>query len=161
MPREVNRARTVLLRVVFAVAILLLPLELVVQRVVGQPYPGVYQPSFAATPLVGDTLTARVPIVHVTFADGTEQEVPFEEILPDAKLLSTSVFKSAFFDEAHANEPATVEYLRELLGRRFPEADPTTMVVDWTQQKIDVRDPDVRPGTVTSTVVVQLRGAAE
>ena len=131
------------------------------QRVVSQPYPGIYQPSFAGTPVVGETLTARVPIVSFTFLDGSVREIPFEEILPESKLLSMSVFKSAFFDEASANDPATVRYLKELVEEKFPGAEPDTMTVDWTSQRIDIRDPDDRPGTVTKTVVVDLSGGTE
>jgi hypothetical protein len=157
---EVNRARTIALRVAFAAALVLLPLELVVQRVASQPYPGVYQPSFAGTPLVGDTLTARVPIVQFAFSDGTTRDVPFEEVLPESKLLAMSVFKSAFFEEGRANDPATVGYLRDLLQEKFPGSEPATMTVEWTSQKIDIRDPDDRPGTVTKTIVVDLSGDA-
>lgn len=141
---------------VFALAILLLPAELVIQKLVDQPYPGIYQPSFAGTPVVNDVLTAKVPLVHVTFADSSVVDVPFEDVLPDSKLLDLSVFNSAFESQIRANSPETVDWLRNDLEQKFPGQEPTKMVVDFQTLKIDIRNPDNRTAITTKTVTVDL-----
>lgn len=148
--------KRIALRVVFALAILLLPAELVIQKVVDQPYPAIFQPSFAGTPVVDGILTAKVPDVHVTFADSSVMEIPFEEVLPDSKLLDLSVFRSAFESQIRANSPETVDWLRADLEKKFPGSTPTKMVVDWQTAKIDISDPTKRTVTTTKTVTVDL-----
>ena len=145
------------LRIVFAAAILLLPVELVAQRVAGtQPYPGLYQPSFADTPLTNGILKATLPIVTISFADGSTQQIPYNDVLPDSKLLDLSVFKSAFYGEKKANSADVVSWLRNDLQNKFPGTTPTSMTVDWTAFKIPIDDPDSRTGAIVRTVTVDL-----
>jgi hypothetical protein len=152
--------RIVTLRVVFALAILLLPAQLLFQRQFAQPYPAVFQPSFAGTPLVGETLKAQVPLVHVAFADGSEIEIPFEDVLPDSGLLDKSVFKSAFFNEDRATAPDTIAWLRADLVSLFPGKDPVRMRVDWSDRKIDITGDGRGVDEITKTVEIDLVGAA-
>ncbi|RFA15147.1 hypothetical protein B7R21_03700 [Subtercola boreus] len=155
-----SKGRRNALRVAFALAILLLPAEMVIQKLVDQPYPGIYQPSFAGTPVVNDILTAKVPLVHVTFADASVVDVPFEAVLPDSKLLDLSVFNSAFQSQIRANSPETVAWLKNDLEQKFPGRTPTTMVVEFQTLKIDITDPSSRTATTTKTVTVDLQEGA-
>ncbi|WP_440708391.1 hypothetical protein [Herbiconiux sp. YIM B11900] len=159
--RAGSRKRTIALRVVFAAALVMLPAELVFQKYVAQPYPGVFQPSFAGTPLRGDILSAQIPIVYVDFTDGSRTEVGFEQVLPDSKLLDKSVFKSAFYNEARATADDTRDWLRKDLAELFPEQTATRMTVDWTDRKIDVTGEHEPVDTVTKTVVIDLTGSQQ
>ncbi|MCS5713721.1 hypothetical protein NVV95_04045 [Herbiconiux sp. CPCC 205716] len=148
------------LRLIFALAILLLPAQLLFQRQFDQPYPGVFQPSFAGTPLTGDILKAQIPVVHVEFDDGASEEIPFEDVLPDSKLLDKSVFKSAFFLEDRATAPDTVKWLRGDLARMFPGREPVGMTVDWTDRRIDITGATETTDEITKTVVIDLTEGA-
>lgn len=152
------RRRTIVLRIVFAAALVLLPAELLFQKYIAQPYPGVFQPSFAGTPLKGDILSAQIPVVYVDFEDGTRTEIGFEQVLPDSKLLDKSVFKSAFYNEARATADDTKSWLRDDLADLFPDRTATRMTVDWTDRKIDVTGGKDPVDTVTKTIVVDLSG---
>lgn len=145
------------LRVLFAVAVLLLPVQVLFRAAVDEPYPGLYQPSFGGVPQEGTEAATVEPKVTVTYVDGSVEAVPFAEILPQGGPTARSLlFRSAFLTEERAQDPRTLE----LVARRLEERaghPATSMRVDWQDVRYDLRTGERRVVSVTSTVKLDLQ----
>ena len=144
------------IRVLFAAAVIALPVQLLVARFIDEPYPALFQPSFAGTPLVKGKLTKTIPTVTLELANGTSEVIPFTDVLPQSRLAPAVVFRAAFYDEKKATAPATVEWLRSNLTSDLPGQVVTTMTVVWNEITFDVADVSQQSVTLLKTVVVDL-----
>ena len=145
------------LRVLFAVAILLLPAQILFKAAIGEPYPGLYQPSFGGVPQEGTEARTVEPRVVVTYADGTSDIVPFEEVLPEGGPSARSLlFRSAFLSEERALDPRTVALVAGRLESRAGKPA-IEMSIDWQNVRYDLRTGARRVESVTSGIELNLR----
>lgn len=122
-----------LVRLVFAGVIVTFAGQLLVARADAEPYPGLFQPRFAGSPLKDGVLNQVQPSVSIEFTDGSSSTVPYKDILPRSRLHAIDVFRSAFCDELPATDPRTVAWLRQRLEVRFPDQTAALMVVEWAR----------------------------
>lgn len=124
-----------LVRIVFVLALIGFPFQMYVEERLGEPYPGLFQPSFSGSPLRDGVLRGEQPVVTIEFEDGSREPVDVQDIMPATRLNSDTVFRYAFHDSRLANDPETVVWLRELVETAFPQRQATRMVVAWERVK--------------------------
>lgn len=145
-----------LVRLVFAAVIVAFVGQLLVARSDAEPYPGLFQPRFAGSPLRDGVLNQVQPSVSVEFTDGSSSTVPYEDILPRSRLRAIDIFKSAFYDEVPATDPRTVAWLRQRLEVLFPDETASSMVVEWARASY-LKSDSWRPSrSIIKTVMVPL-----
>lgn len=143
-------------RVLFAGAVLLLPVQILLRATVGEPYPGLYQPSFSGVPQERTEAITVEPKVTVTYSDGTAETVPFTEILPEGGPSARSLpFRSAFFTDERAQDRRTVELVADRLEARAGRPA-TLMRVEWQDVRYDLETGERRVDSVTRTVELDL-----
>lgn len=78
-PDERSRRRW---RTAFVVVLLILPVQLVFGRLVGEPYPNVILPSFAEAPTVNEAVAVLMrPRIHVETREGADEELELDALL--------------------------------------------------------------------------------
>ena len=128
-------------RVLFAAAVLSLPVQLLLERAVGEPYPGLYQPGFGYVAQRDDAVRLVEPEVVVTYADGGREALDATEALPpDIGVLPQSVLKTVGRDERVATDPRTRAWWAERLGERAPGRVPVEVVVRWVEVRYALAD---------------------
>ncbi|WP_344476579.1 hypothetical protein [Kineococcus aurantiacus] len=126
-------------RGVFALAVLALPVQVAVRELAGEPYPGLYQPSFGGVPLTGGRATTTEAVIHLGYADGHTRRIPVEEALPPTGILPRYVLLRGFRDQRTAEDPRTVAWLRQRWADD-PEGTVTAFDVQWQQVGYSVQD---------------------
>lgn len=125
-------------RALFAVAVLLLPVQVWVKNNISEPYPALFAPAFAAVPQEGTLAVSEEPRVVVGYEDGTEETVPFAQVLPaggpSARLIP---FRSAFRDDTRAHDPRTVAFVADRLAERGGRPV-SSMTVHWEEVVYDL-----------------------
>lgn len=145
-------------RTVFVLALCALPVQVVVREVVGEPYPGLYQPSFGGVPLTGGEATTTDAVVTLDYADGRTRAMSMAEALPPTGILPRYVFSRGFRDQATADDPRTVAWLRERFADD-PGGPVTGFDVQWQQVGYSVTDGSRRVLSEGRHVHVDLGGA--
>lgn len=116
-----GRRRRVLVRCAFAAALVLFALQYVVEPRRGEPYPGLYMPSFGSVPQAGNEAFTSEPVVVVTYGDGGRRTFSARRLLPDNPVLATDTLRSAFVDRDLSGDPAVRRWLRDLVRAAAPE----------------------------------------
>lgn len=152
--------RTWGIRALFAVAVLLLPLQVWVKNNHGEPYPALFAPAFASVPQDGGLAVSEEPRVVVEYQDGSVETVPFAQVLPaggpSARLIP---FRSAFHDDTRAHDPRTVAFVAERLGERAGRP-PSRMTVHWEEVVYDLSTGERSVRAELDAVEIDLRGTA-
>jgi hypothetical protein len=146
-------------RVVFAVAVLVLPLQMGVRKVVGEPYPAIFQPSFRTTPAQGSFTDVFDPIIVADYDDGTSRSFTERELFNDSEVLPSTVFKTAF--ETHANEAGSAEvrsWLEHRLAELGKKSDVEKATISWRTAKYSLKANTPPTYITTKTVVMPLEG---
>lgn len=139
---------------IFAIVLALFPLQLAVKLVWDEPYPAIFQPSFAGTPLVNGVLHRQVPDIELIYASGATRTVEASDVLPRTRLHVPTVFRAAFWDETEANSSALREWLESALAVRYGEPV-DRMTVTWKDQTYDPWSRAVVNESVVKTVDVE------
>lgn len=126
-----SRRRTTGIRLAFVVCLAILPAELLVARVFGEPYPALFQPAFVGSPQVGPYALVEVPHVFVRNDDGI-REIPYRTVIPKSDQLGTSILRSMFGTPSRANAPETVAWLRTAVREAYPDLTGAVSVeIEW------------------------------
>src|SRR5688572_3021848 len=121
----------VAVRLLFAALVVALPIQVAVRELVGEPYPGLYQPSFGGDPARGDFALTTEAAVTVIDRDGERHRVEVDDVLPEGtRVLRSTVFHAAFFDPEEANHPETVHWLRGRVRSLVP-GEPAAVHIEW------------------------------
>lgn len=124
--------RPSLVRAVFAAAVVALPVQMVVDRALSEPYPGLFQPGFSGVFQQGDVATAREPEATVRYADGRDEVVPWQALLPEGTaVLPLAVLRRLTLTPGVADDPETATFLRGRISDRRPGGDPEVLTVAW------------------------------
>lgn len=142
-------------RIVFLAIIVLFPAQLAVKMALGEPYPALFQPSFAGTPLVNGQLHRTTPRVTIVFRSGEEVAVSQDDVLPRTRLHVPTVFREAFWEQARANDPRLQTWLAEEMATRYDEPVAKLMVT-WIDQSVDPWRQTVLTEKVIKTVEVEM-----
>lgn len=118
-------------RLVFLLVVVGFPLQMLIAEREGEPYPGLFQPSFAGSPLKDGVLTGVQSVVTIMFEGGGGKVADIRDIMPSSRLNARTVFRSAFYDERLATDPETVDWLQRRIESAFPGRTATRMVVEW------------------------------
>lgn len=149
--------RTWGIRAVFAVAVLLLPVQVWVKNNISEPYPALFAPAFASVPQDGVLAVSEEPRVVVTYEDGSKETVPFAQVLPEGGPSARLVpFRSAFHDDARAHDPRTVAFVAERLTERAGRPV-SSMTVHWEEAVYDLTTGKRSVRSEPSTVELDLR----
>jgi len=122
-------------RIVFGVALLLIPIQLGVRAVWREPYPALIQPGFAysAKPLPRHDSVGESRIeVEVRLGDGTTATLTEKELVPwSAGISVTSILGAAFLDTQGPED--RVAWLRDRLKSVLPGARPlSARILEYT-----------------------------
>ncbi|MCW2494324.1 hypothetical protein [Jatrophihabitans sp.] len=154
-----SRRKLLIVRALFVILIVGLPVELAISRFDNEPYPALFQPGFAGHPYNHGVLKIVEPTLIVHFADGTvANDVAYQRILPKSGLQSLTVMKNEFYDDHAAKDPRTKVWLRQRLALLFPNRPVATLVILWQQEHIHVNDPKHPIDKPVRTVTVELAG---
>jgi hypothetical protein len=129
--------------------------QLAVTKAWGEPYPGLFQPSFGgAVPPVG-TAVVHEPTVIVLYADKTSATFSHLDVMAQSQSLPLAVFTSAFGpDSPRRSAPDTIAWLERRLADLGGGRRPERAVIEWrdvTYHLDDGRPPD---STVTDRTVI-------
>jgi len=148
---------TVLLRALFALTVVSVPLQLGVARLVSEPYPGLFLPAFGAVPPDPGQRVVGVRSIEVDYADGTQVQYTSDDLFPEVEL-EAPMLDFAFYGE-RGQDPASAEWLAqrvEELGDRGPAREAR---LEWTRLTYSTTDDAPPTSEPEKTVVVDLDGA--
>ncbi|MBZ4486840.1 hypothetical protein LQ938_02915 [Microbacterium sp. cx-55] len=145
------------IRTAFAVCILILPVELVIARLFGEPYPALFQPAFVGSPESDRYASVEVP--HVSIRSGTlTQEIPYLDVIPESDQLGTSILRSMFGNPSRATNPETVDWLRAVLRERYPDFPEVQFVdIEWRLGRYAVVGGELESEETVREVTIDLR----
>jgi|GEM_PF-6670062 len=147
-------------RAAFALLFIGFCTQLLVARTIDEPYPALFQPSFAGTPLKDGELTAEVPKVTVQFTDGDTEEIDYRDVLPPSRLHPLVVFRSAFGEPDAETEDATVDWLSSRMQTRYGERVVDAVLVEWFEVSYRSEDSWAPRAMLDRTVEVRINGSA-
>jgi hypothetical protein len=127
--------------VFFAGLLLLFPAQLLVAKVIGEPYPALFMPAFAGTPVVDSILTRTEPRVTIEFADGTSTLVPYTALLPRSTQNSAITFRNVYASASRVDDASTTEWLAATLPTTVEGSPATTVRIEWF--RVEYRLPDL------------------
>lgn len=149
------------IRIVFLVALLVLPLQMAARKLASEPYPALFQPSFRTTPADPDFVEVFDPVVIVSYNDGTTSSITERELFHDADVLKASVFKTAFgTHEQTSDSPEVTKWMQERLAEIGEGREATRAIVQWRTTRHSLTN-DAAPTTETTRSVVLPIGEAQ
>ncbi|GGI05182.1 hypothetical protein [Egicoccus halophilus] len=143
--RATGPARVGTPRLLFAVLLIAAPTQMLITRVLAEPYPALYQPSFASAPADGDVVVTTTPRVTVDYADGSVGHYDHVEVMAAAGVARIAVFDHAFRDDERAEAAQTRAWLRDRLAELGGGRTPTHAEIAWVRSEQGFGDPEPRP----------------
>lgn len=143
----------------FAVALLVLPLELAVQWLWSEPYPALTQPAFAfsARPLeVEDALPKTEAIVTIVFADDSTREYTAAELIGwTAGISPSTILRETIVDRAETG-PQVGQWIAERVAASGERREPVSAVIRIEYYRIDARTLDEVQRSARSEILIDL-----
>ncbi|MGX5680889.1 hypothetical protein [Schumannella luteola] len=140
MPRTSTRPSAVAVRWAFAVALLILPVELAIQWLWSEPYPAITQPAFAfsARPLeVEDALPKSEAWVTVLFDDGSVRDYSAEELVGwTAGVSPSTILRDTIVDRGDAS-PQVAQWIADRVAATGERRHPVSAVIRIDQFRVD------------------------
>jgi hypothetical protein len=147
---------TKLVRWLFGLLLVALPLEVAVAMKYTEPFPALFGPAFEGSQEENGVVHLRLSRVVLVTADGTEREVGSDVVLPDSETLGAALLHSGYRSEARANSAEARAWLSARLEERFPDLEVASVVVEWRRADYDIVSQDVSDREVEKTVRVDL-----
>jgi hypothetical protein len=113
MPGGSTRRRV---RLLFLAALVVMVAQIGYKKVADEPYPGIFQPTFAGTPSESSSVQVFEPLLTARYEDGATRSFDADELFHDARVLPSRIFRTAF--EKHASSvdnPEVTGWLHERL----------------------------------------------
>lgn len=146
-------------RWLWAITLLLIPAELAFAFFFTEPYPALFQPAFSGSPQVGHSVLVRIPVVTVTFDDGSTSVVDFNELIPSDEVLGTSLLEAGYGTEERANARENTAFLEKRFAILFPDQVVDTVFIDWRVISYDIATGEEGKSTSMKSVTIDLAGA--
>lgn len=143
----------------FLLAALALPVQVLLRAAFGEPYPGLYQPSFGGVPEAGNVAITREPKITIVYDDGTRRRVKITGLLPSTPQVEAPIFRSAFYDPKRARDPETLKWIRERIERQSGR-EAEAMIVEWQRSAYNLRDRSRRVVATEKKLELDLTGAS-
>lgn len=146
----------------FAVAVLVLPLELAAQWLWSEPYPAITQPAFAfsARPLeVADALPKTEAFVTVVFDDGSDREYTAAELVGWTAGVSPSTILRDTVVDRGSDGPEVAQWIVDRVAASGELRHPASAVIRIEFVRIDARTLDELQRTPRAELVVDLSTA--
>lgn len=155
--RPGSRARLRAVRTLFAALACWPLLGLPLKVVTGEPYPGLYAPSFAI-PVGGD---GKVPYstyrLTAVRGDGSVLPVDVKRLFPDSTRTATGIVARRILEEEAATQsPESKKWLRERLHAEYGVHEPRALVVYWVDREWNARTTSTSPAGSAQTTRIDL-----
>lgn len=142
MPQTDKRrlvGRQAVLPAVLGTLLVALPVQLALARYVSEPYPAIFQPTFAGTPERDGLAIVRSAEIKVHFG-GTHATVTPVQFLPeDTRVVASSVLANVFPINTPAGQlpEETRRWLAERVVTLFEGRSATRLIIAWTERAYD------------------------
>lgn len=110
-------------RTAFAVATMVFALQLPIHAVWSEPYPALYMPGFGTVPQTGDEYSSTDYRAFLISEDGSELELPAEDLLPPSAVLQASIIRERMFDAEITSETESKQWFAERVAATEPGSD--------------------------------------
>jgi hypothetical protein len=156
-PENRARARVWAARMVAVALLGVLPAQYFLFARVGETYPALQQPGFSQPRLSdGELRFSNVPVIVVTFDDGTTESPSGGKVLPSPLLQQSVIFRNLFKDKDGARRPEVVAWLEGRLAELYPGRTPVKFRIGWSTIYRDAFSGDVIRVKERYDVVVDL-----
>ena len=126
-----NRMKNLRRRAFLLTFLLVLPVQMLASRLWSEPYPALYQPSFASSAKEDNVLVVEVPRVDAVFSDGRRASFSHIEVVGDVATSEMTIFNAGLQTSAsRIDEVETVAWLHERL-ENLGGAAPTSARISW------------------------------
>jgi len=160
MTRTARESR--LIRAIFVLVLAGFAVQVAVNEIWREPYPGLFQPAFGGTGPVAGTVESDEPTVTVTYADGGTTTFTHLQVTAQAKSSPTRVFSTAFRPESPRRDlPGTVAWLEERVSDLGGGREPVRAVISWRTVSYDLDDNGPPHVTVSDRTVIPFGGEHE
>lgn len=146
-----------LLRAAFGVIVLSAPVGLVVRSVVGEPYPWLFQPSFAYVEESTGVVTYDIPEIVAVTESGESETLELRRVMPWTRPDQAVVFASAFGQAKSAGAPETADWMFDRLQAAYPANHFVEVTITWYQQTYDLDTKQTSRGPALREFVIPLR----
>ena len=151
-----------LVRGVFVLVLAGFAMQVAVDEVWREPYPGLFQPAFGGTGPEAGVVESDEPTVTVAYADGSTETFTHLEVMAQAKSSPTRVFSTAFRPESPRRDlPGTVAWLEERVSDLGGGREPVRAVISWRTVRYDLDDDGPPRVTVGDRTVIPFGGGHE
>ena len=158
--RGASRRRSTAVLALFALSVIAIPVELAVSRLYAEPYPALFQPSFAGVPVSGDGVPTVEPTITVTLADGGVAHPSVSELLPaDTDVLPSIVLSKALRPATDSRAAETRAWFAARLERLYPGRGAQTLRVEWHSVAYSVASGKRHDLGISRTETMTLTGA--
>jgi hypothetical protein len=156
-PEDRAQARVWAARIVAVALLGVLPAQYFLFARVGETYPALQQPGFSQPRLSnGELRFSNVPVIVVTFDDGTTESPSGGKVLPSPLLQQSVIFRNLFKDKAGARRPEVVAWLEGRLAELYPGRTPVKFRIGWSNVYRDAFNGEVLRVEERYDVVVDL-----
>jgi hypothetical protein len=129
LPNAATRKRV---RLLFLSALIVMAAQTVYKKVADEPYPGIFQPTFASTPPDPSSVEVFEPQLVARYEDGRTQSFTAKQVFYDASVLPSRVFRAAFDTHADSlDSPAVMSWLHDRLTQIGPGASVDEATINW------------------------------
>ncbi|MDQ4054432.1 MAG: hypothetical protein M3237_17260 [Actinomycetota bacterium] len=147
---------TKLVRWLFGLLLVALPLEVAVAARYSEPFPALFGPAFEGSQEEDGVVHLRLSRVVLVTAGGIEREVESDVVLPESEALGAALLNSGYRSEVRANSAEARAWLTARLEEQFPDLEVTSVVVEWRRADYDIGSQEVSDREVEKTVRVDL-----
>jgi hypothetical protein len=144
-------------RAAFVAVVLSAPVGLVVRSVVGEPYPWLFQPSFAYVEESTGVVSYEIPDIVALTESGQSETLELRRVMPWTRPDQAVVFASAFGQAKSAEAPDTAEWMFDRLQAAYPANDFVEVTITWYQQKYDLDTKQTSRGPALREFVIRVR----
>lgn len=128
-----------LVRTIFVLLLVGFLVQVAVNAIWREPYPGLFQPAFGGTGDVAGTVESDEPTVTVTYTDGTTATFTHLEVMAQAKSSPTRVFSTALGPKSPRRDlPETVAWLEQRVSDLGGGRQPVSALIDWRTAHYDL-----------------------
>jgi hypothetical protein len=158
--------RRICVRGLFALLLVGFVAQVVVMKVLTEPYPGLFQPGFGG--FGGNQgrpeamATVAQPVVTVTYANGSTATFSHRSVMERSKSGQLAVFESAFgADSPRHPDPQTVAWLEKRLIDLGGGRQPLRAIVSWRNVTYDLDTRQPHRIATTNTMVISFLDGGE
>jgi hypothetical protein len=148
------------IRILFLVLILLIPIEIVVKRVAGaEPYPALFLPNFGSILETDSSVHYEEPEIIAVLADGQQVVLDPAKVMPGSGNGYSVVFENSVTNTEKVNSADSKQWLSEQLAASYPGLDIKSVFINWRQWEYNSNTGDAAISSIKQSYEIVLDGS--